>query len=102
MRFAICILLTALAGCEDDLLPEIPDAAPPMQIHGTATEHDITDTGVFDRAEDLSAMEFISITPTKSGFEDHVGTGSTDGTFVVPVGFGASTWDLGLTQHSYY
>ena len=100
MRFAICILVTALAGCEDDLLPDLPDAAAPVEIHGTATEHDITDTGVVDRAADLSAMEFISITPTKSGFEDHVGTGSTDGTYVVPVGFGASTWDLGVTQHS--
>ena len=101
MRIVIYILMTALAGCEEDLLPEIPDAALPMAIHGTATEHDITDTGVVDRADDLSAMQFISITPTKSGFEHHVGIGSTDGTFVVPVGFGASTWDLGATVNAF-
>jgi len=102
MRITICFLVATLAGCEHDLLPEIPDAPPPMEIHGTATEHDITDNGVVDRAGDLSGTAFVSITPTKSGFEDHVGTGSTDGTFVVPVGFGASTWDLGLTQHDVY
>jgi hypothetical protein len=66
-----------------------------MDIHGTGTVHNVTDTGVVDAPRDFSQnITFSSFTPTASGFDQQLGTGKADGTFTVPVGLNASTWDL--------
>jgi len=73
-----------------------PDAPATMIVHGTGTLHWIGDRETVDRPFDLSRMTFTSFTPTASGFERRTGTGSADGTFEVPVGLGAPSWQLGF------
>jgi hypothetical protein len=70
------------------------DAPTTMVVRGTATHHFVTDIGEVDRPEDFSAATFASFTPTASGFERRTGGGAADGTFAVPVGIGATAWQL--------
>jgi hypothetical protein len=78
-----------------------PDATPPsMDVHGAATLHFVTDTGVTDAPRDFSSAVFSSYTPDGDGFDLRSGVGAADGTFTVPVGEGASTWDLGFVPFS--
>jgi hypothetical protein len=73
-----------------------PDTPATMTVHGTGTTHWVGDSATIDRPFDLSRLMFTSFTPTASGFERRTGTGSADGTFDLPVGLGASSWQLGF------
>jgi len=75
-----------------------PDAPATMTVHGTGTIHWVGDRGAIDRPFDLSRLLFASFTPTASGFERRTGTGAADGTFDVPVGLGAPSWQLGFNS----
>lgn len=73
-----------------------PDAPATMTVHGTGTIHWVGDSATIDRPFDLSHLTFTSFTPTANGFERRTGAGFADGTFDVPVGLGAASWQLGF------
>ncbi len=108
------LLVSALAACgsssskPDALIVNPMDgsngsgsdaAVPTMNINGTSTAHFVTDSGVMDLMPNLSNVTFASVTPNTAGtaFVHESGTGNSDGTFVVPVPQGATSWDLGFT-----
>lgn len=75
-----------------------PSTPATMTVHGTGTIHWVGDTATIDRPFDLSRLLFTSFTPTATGFERRTGTGSADGTFDVPVGLAAPSWQLGFNS----
>jgi hypothetical protein len=79
-----------------DAPPDAPDPPATMIVRGAGTIHWVGDSGTIDRPFDLSRMTFTSFTPTASGFERRTGAGSADGTFEVPVGLAAPSWQLGF------
>jgi hypothetical protein len=76
--------------------PDAPPAPTAMTVRGTGTVHWVGDTGTIDRPFNLSRFMFTSFTPTANGFEQRSGTGSADGSFDVPVGLAAPSWQLGF------
>ena len=73
----------------------LADATPTtMIINGSGTGHYVTDTTVQDATVDFSRATVTSYTLAGSGFDVQTGSGTSAGTFSVPVDEGATEWDL--------
>jgi len=70
------------------------DRRGPFTIHGTATLHGVTSTGIESNPIDLSAAPFAVYSLSHGELVREVGVGLADGTFTVPVTTGARTWEL--------
>ena len=69
--------------------------APTMTITGTGTFHAQDDTKVVDAQFNFANATITSITPDGAGFDHRSGMGAA-GSFTVPVGQGAPSWDLAV------
>src|SRR5437868_12261929 len=69
--------------------------APSMTITGTGTFHAQDDTKVTDAQFNFANATITSITPDGAGFDHRSGMGAS-GSFTVPVGQGAPSWDLAV------
>ncbi|HEX7701165.1 MAG TPA: hypothetical protein VF403_10595 [Kofleriaceae bacterium] len=92
------IVVVLAAGCEKDLLAELPDAATvaTMNVHGTAAINYSTDSGDMVVPVDLTTAAIETFAP--DGSEERVPTSKIVGDFDIPVDANAARWDLCYTQ----
>ena len=91
------IVVVLAAGCEKDLLAELPpDAAVTMNVHGTVAINYSTDSGDVVVPVDLTTAGIETFAP--DGSEERVPTSKIVGSFDIPVDANAARWDLCYAQ----